>query len=336
MLLVGVPIAFQLFLLAFLLHLQNTAEEADRWAIHTKEVIAQAEEAYRLLTESVSQMRGMVITGDPNFSPELAQAAGDVRPAMERLQALVADNPPQLERARQFGGSASNVLTGLAAQRERVRSGHVQEAAARVISMEGERSVARLRGQLEVILAEEQRLDHLRMDRLAAARRQGYWFIGSAAALTVALAAAALALFARGVAARLATLAENAARLADRRELAQSVDGGDEIGSVDRAFRAAAARLAEAKAAEQRLRDEQEARAAELAAANAELARTNEDLRFKTQENETFVYSVSHDLRSPLVNLQGFGKELSHACVALRLAAESSGVPAETRAACWT
>jgi PAS domain S-box-containing protein len=65
--------------------------------------------------------------------------------------------------------------------------------------------------------------------------------------------------------------------------------------------------------------------AASLERANADLERgmhqlgqINRELRVKTQENEAFVYSVSHDLRSPLVNLQGFSKELDRSAKDLR------------------
>ena len=61
------------------------------------------------------------------------------------------------------------------------------------------------------------------------------------------------------------------------------------------------------------------------------LADANRDLAQKNQENEMFVYSVSHDLRSPLVNLQGFSRELSNLAGDIRTLLTDERLPEDIR-----
>ncbi len=67
-------------------------------------------------------------------------------------------------------------------------------------------------------------------------------------------------------------------------------------------------------------------RTAALAAANVILAQKNEEV-------EAFVYIVSHDLRAPLVNIQGFASEISRSCGELEETLSQAALPSEVETA---
>lgn len=105
------------------------------------------------------------------------------------------------------------------------------------------------------------------------------------------------------------------------------------LGALVAARRRAEDALREANA---RLEQRVSQRTSELAAANDQLAATNaalerstRELARKNEEVESFVFIVSHDLRAPLVNIQGFSRELELSCEDLQQALDELPLNAE-------
>jgi signal transduction histidine kinase len=294
LLLVALPLVVQVVFMGMLVHTHTELNSAQEWAVHTKEVIARVEEIYRRLLEGYTGIHIVAVSNQPSIGRPFREALTKMPTQLEELRLLTSDNDQQGPRLELVARQIETFRDWLATQERLLQSGQRGEALDGLD--QGARLLGSVRTTTDAILAEEEQLDNDRMARLHKTATVQSWTLiaGGLAFLGTTLALAVL--FLNGVIKRLTVLKDNARRFAEGEGLAPPLEGSDEIAQVDRAFHDMAT-----------------------------------SLNHQKQENEMFVYSVSHDLRSPLINLQGFSEELSLSYRELEGLFRHAGIPPAVR-----
>ena len=294
--LIAVPLAFELVFFALVLRSQGQVARAQGWVLHTKVVLAQVEALYRRLAEGQGALARLVLTGDLDRYEATGRSIRGVTRDADELVKMVEDNEAQRSRALALAAEAAALVAWQEGVARLVADGRRDEAAGRVKDPGAPGRLDAVRAGIDGFRAEEERLDRERVDALNATTRGQSAMMLSGALASLVGTVALLFYFSRGIARRFAVLAENARRLAEGHELSDPLAGSDEIARLDLAFHGMARAISE-----------------------------------KERENELFIYSVSHDLRSPLVNLQGFSQELGYASKELRGLFQDASVPESVR-----
>lgn len=310
LLLVGIPGLFQLALLGTLVKAHVDATTAERSALRAKQVISEAADVLVPVLLEANRVFGAVMTNDI-AAIDQPVVWRDLSQRLDHLQKMVIDNPIQVAAVERMRKNIGAFRQWTLQSRDLLLNEKEVELVARFRNVAVQQELTQFRRELAAFQTEGQRID--RESRLALLQSRATQQETLALALIGALLTALFSayFFSRNIGSRLATLTDNAERLASNHPLAAMVSGNDEISRLDVVLHQTSERLAETENLAADYRGELEQRASELATAN-------EQLRQQTLDNDMFVYSVSHDLRSPLVNMQGFSQEIEHATNDLR------------------
>jgi signal transduction histidine kinase len=239
--------------------LVNKSRSDAGWVVHTIEVENQTNAVLLEIRRAESAARGYLLTRGPEFLSDYRDAAAAIRPHLDKLDSLTADNPLQVANVAKLRGAIDTRLGQFKQEMTVLESGDAAGAASLARKTAATDTSNTIRDVGDAMRVEENRLFEQRTtnaDR-SAQLASTVTIIGSA--LVVLLAVISILLVRRSAQAR----------------------------------------------------DEAEAR---LRFNNLNLEATVEertaDLRAANEEIQRFAYIVSHDLRSPLVNIMGFTSEL--------------------------
>ncbi|WP_116140310.1 sensor histidine kinase [Trinickia diaoshuihuensis] len=323
LLLIAVPSLVELALVGMLSKTQEQATQAAQWASHSKQVLYQASVIVDPLLREAARVRSGVILGDASFIDHQVVWV-DLGDRLARLEKLVADDPLQVERVRRM----REAVDAFRAQTEQVYRA-LHEGKPIELASFGDTplppAVSAFRDELGAFVADESRLDAERSAQLADTREQQRNALIAAIAGSMLIWAIAALAFAGNIGRRLRTLTANAQRLGRAQALGAPLAGNDELAELDAALHRTSVLLTESE-------HDQAALQATLESRAQELTQVNDSLRQQKQDNDMFIYSVSHDLRSPLVNLQGFSRELQVSCEELRTMIDAARLPEAERA----
>jgi signal transduction histidine kinase len=304
LILIAVPLLFQLVFIALLADMQESNAQAVRWSIHSKEVLQQTQVLLRNLLEMGTGMRGFILAADADLKAAYDRGAEQVPRDVVELEHRVADNPAQVAQVQEIARTIRDFMDWHA-ETLRLSAAHQQDQAiARARSPESGRRQQAIVDAMVTFIQTEDALDRERTAALEQSRARQQWVLGIGGVATFLITLGLAILLSRGIVGRLATLTDNAHHLVRGEQLAPPVHGSDEVAQLDQAFRRMAQEIAQSQeslrqsAAEVRhLNEGLEQRITER---TAELAQANEALREADRRKDDFLAMLAHELRNPL------------------------------------
>jgi PAS domain S-box-containing protein len=191
---IAIPLICLVFSVGANTLLRQKVSQAQVYVAHTQKVLLSSHSALIALLDAETGMRGYYLTRQPEFLEPYNSGLVTIGPTLDRLQELVQDNPPQVQRAKR--------LAQLAQQRVKILQDRLQELKASPNSSqllaprfaEGKQVMDQFRVELAQFEAEEYRLLNVRIRMLEGQQDLNAWVMWCSVAISILGTALALSL----------------------------------------------------------------------------------------------------------------------------------------------
>jgi len=250
--LVAVPLIFELSLLGALYLRLNESEREAELAERSKSIIAQTNSVVQLFFDATFALVALDARSSPYFQRHLDRLVKRIPESVANLRLAVSYNPAHVQILDKVSDESQDAVSWVKQASERSLAGERLDVSA---ALQMRQNLNHMIEELDQIIRDEQNSQKRNPYNGANSKQIISTLISFGIIMSIVIALLLVAVFHRSTARRLRTLLDNSLRLGQEQELAPLLTGDDEIARIDRTFHEAAVALRESAHRERALVD---------------------------------------------------------------------------------
>lgn len=241
LILVSIPLLFELFFVGYLSFLLLQADEEIRRETHSREIVSRTNVVMKDLLHLFVGVGGPIMTRSSEFMENATGAMMRLPNEIDELIILLRSDPDKQQAAMHIRLKWEAGFEVLNDARIKFKQHDVIRAAALIPEIKEKAN--ELLQDLNQIVAVEQKFEESSPERQSQRKKALLTALVGAAAFNVLLTIALAVYFTKGIAARFSTVMNNTSKFALGQKLAEPIEGNDEIAVLDQIFHSMAASI---------------------------------------------------------------------------------------------